>query len=300
MNNSDPWNNQLTLTPYLNIKKLCKSDFDKNREFILGTKIPLTTMPKDNTLVFVGTDVSGNLHLGHAVLFSLADLLSKYFHKHLVVSINELESIFTRRCDLEFVIKKRNKIIKELGKYDCTIHSRVNDWVLILLSASIWNYLLKEKKGKSDLFKHYKYVPDARDMFSIAVMAASPIGLCITKNQDAVLAVYGVDEYAHLELIYKLYQSTWFKAEIRNSFNMSPPLFNYLIIKPLQDETGRYKMSKSRPETTIFIDSFRQPLKESQINTYLCGLLNLLESSNTDLSHNGWYLLIKEFLNKYD
>ena len=100
--------------------------------------------------------------------------------------------------------------------------------------------------------------------------------------------VYGIDEGKHLEYIYHLYQTTWFKTEAKQILNTKLPKLNYLLIKLLPDQTNYFKMSKTRPDTTIYLSQISNRTKLTQpIYSYLSKLIPII-ANTPKANQNPW------------
>lgn len=297
MERSSPWSNKLKITNLSIIDKLYPVALDKWRKIILGSRFPLG---HQKTTIMVGTDVSGEIHLGHVALFCVADLMRVVLNGKVTVSINELESILSRNRQPKLVVTHQKKFIEIFKASGCSVHSRLSDPILVLFSTYLWNHLLTNK-SRHGLFKYYEHQLSPQDVLSVAIMASTPIVLATKEGRGEVLAIYGVDEFAHLELINRLYRSAWFRREVKKFFGTEPPKFNYLLIKTLPDKTGKYKMSKSRPLTTIFVKEISKKtiIKENCILEYLEKLSSLIKEESGGSAHkNIWYNIIEKIQNE--
>jgi len=295
MNHSKPWNNRLSSIESIPTA-LVTLPTDSHKKIVLGSKFALDKTYSKGVTIMVGTDISGKFHLGHASLLCIAEALKNVMGAKLIVSLNELESIYSRKCNLKDINTNRGDILNTLKKFNCRVHSRIEDVDLTMFSARLWRLLYEKRNSK--LFKHYEQTLDMYDTFSVAVMATTPLILSIHEKTESVLMLYGSDEYAHMELIFSLYKSKWFIKEVKSYFGTNVPRINYLLIKNLPDITGRYKMSKTRPKTTIFLDQV--DIKASQLKKhstrYLKDVLSVTKSIETSPNTNQWYRLIRNLI----
>ncbi len=215
-------------------------------------------------------------------------MLATQFQSKLIVSLNEIESICSRDNNLKDLFKNRAKITSILENHQTIVHSRADDINLTLFALRIWRLTMKDKTKTAELNKFYNSKLGPADILSVIVMAVSPIFVCKQNNQSLVLMVYGVDEREHLEYIYHLYQTSWFKTEAKQILNTKLPKLNYLLIKLLPDKTNHFKMSKTRPNTTIYLSQISNRTKLTQpIYDYLSKLVPII-ANTPKASQNSW------------
>ena len=239
-------------------------------------------------MIFVGTDVSGELHLGHVSLLAIAEMLATQFQSKLIVSLNEIESICSRDNNLNDLFKNRAKITAVLENHNTAVHSRADDINLTLFALRIWRQIINDKNKTVEVNKFYNSNLTPADILSVIVMAVSPIFVCKQYNQSSILMVYGMDEREHLEYIYNLYQTSWFKTEAKQILNTKLPKLNYLLIRLLPDRTNNFKMSKTRPNTTIYLSQISSRTKLTPpIYDYLSKLVPII-ANTPKASQNSW------------
>jgi hypothetical protein len=296
MNKSASWNNKLAGETPAELHGLIPFSYDPNRTIILGSRVTLSG--ETNQVIMLGTDTSGELHLGHGALFCIAESIKTVFDTKMIVSLNELESLHSRGRKIQDIYESQRSIIEILDSHNCAFHSRIEDRDLVLFSSRLWKLLYDRRDTK--LFRHYEDMPDMADIFSIAVMATTPLILSMKESTESVLLVYGADERAHLELIYDLYNLNWFKEEVNANLGVSVPNINYLMIKTLPDRTGKYKMSKTRPDTTVFLNSTYEQtdILHKHSEDYLRNLLQLVEEMGNSRDTNRWYTSIKSLIER--
>lgn len=292
MDKSSSWkNNKLAGETREALEGLVPFLYDPNCKIVLGSRATLSG--EDNQVIMLGTDTSGELHLGHGALLCLAESVKTVFNTKLIVSLNELESLNSRGRKIKDIYESQRSIMEILDSHNCAVHSRIEDRDLVLFSSRLWKLLYERRDTK--LFSYYENTPEMADIFSIAVMATTPLILSMKESTKSVLLIYGADERAHLELIYDLYKSNWFKEEVSDNLGVSVPDINYLLIKTLPDRTGKYKMSKTRPDTTVFLNSTgeQNDMLHKHSEDYLKNLLQLVEEMGNSKDTNRWYTSIK-------
>lgn len=284
--------------------QLFSSSLDPERKIILGCRASiirksLLHLTKTNRsedlsklsqaqapLIFVGTDVSGKLHLGHLCLLSIAQALTDSLKSKLVVSLNEIESICSRNNNLKEVYKNKTEITNFLTQNGATVHSRANDTDLILFATRIWRMILMDKGKYKNLNKYYIEKLDPADALSVIVMAVAPLFVSLKEKSDSILMVYGEDELSHLEYIYDLYKSPWFKREVMQMCNTTTPDLNYLTIRLLPDIKNEFKMSKTRSKTAISFDQITENARLTEpIMDYLHDLIPIVASVKNSLKN---------------
>jgi tryptophanyl-tRNA synthetase len=227
-------------------------DWDSKKAFVLGVREKISE--KSQPLVFVGSNVSGKLHLGHVVLLTLSHALAKRFNSKVVVSLNEIESVFIHDDSIARIYKNQIQIANFFNQHGLTVHSRSKDSDLVLFATRLWKIWLSDKKKYQKLSSYYKSPPNSIDCLSIAMMAVAPFFVCRAEKAASVLLVYGEDQQNNLDMIYDLYQQAWFKKEVRRSFDVDLPELNYLIIKLLPDLKNNIKMSKTKSEGAVSLE----------------------------------------------
>ena len=256
--------------------RLQKLDFDRAAKLVLGSRKRITSAP----LIMLGSDVSGELHLGHLALFSVAETLAEKYKSRLVVSLNEVESLCSRKNNLKQVVDNQRKMIELLRSFGLSVHSRAKEETLLLFALRLWRLILSDKNKLTDLNRFYSTPLDSADILSVITMAVTPLFLARQEKVDSVLMVYGLDEAAHLEYIYKLYKTSWFKKEVESMFGGSVPEINYVLIRLLPDLSGRFKMSKTRADQAIAWRAISsETLITRPIEKYLMTLIEILGST---------------------
>jgi tryptophanyl-tRNA synthetase len=314
-NKSAPWNNRLS--HHKNSAgggAAFSSNLDPERKIIIGSRVKMAwndsphltktnrsendskPFSKERPLIFVGTDVSGELHLGHIALLAVARMISDSQGGQLVVSLNEAESICSRNSDLKKLFLNRDAIVRTLTENDCLVHSRAEDTALNLFALRIWRQIISNKSKYSALTKFYEEAPNPADTLSIIIMAAAPIFVSLRYHADSVLMVYGEDEHAHLEYIFSLYKTPWFKKEAVSALGVNPPQLNYLLIRLLPDIKNKFKMSKTRPGDAISLSQISDQTKfTSKIVDYLHDLIPIVASVKNSLN-NTFLKIISEVI----
>jgi tryptophanyl-tRNA synthetase len=251
---------------------------------------------KERSLIFIGTDVSGELHLGHVALLSVARMFADKLEGKLVVSLNEAESICSRDCDLKSLFKNRDSITRTLTDNRCLVHSRAEDTALNLFALRIWRKIIFDKSKYLALTKFYEEAPNSADTLSVIIMAVAPIFVSLEQRADSVLMVYGEDERAHLEYIFSLYRTAWFKKEVVAALGVNPPQLNYLLIRLLPDMKNKFKMSKTRPGDAISLAQISGQIKLTpKIVDYLHDLIPIVASVKDSLN-NTFLKIISELI----
>ena len=149
MHKHQAWNNKLIKDEKIvGGGQLCSLEFDRERKVVLGSKrrvAPAVASEsfgkakagKNKTLIMVGSDVSGELHLGHLALLSVAQGLADYWPGKLIVSLNEIESVCSRQNNLRAVYENQKRIGDFLRQNNTAVHSRSADEALLMFAYHI-------------------------------------------------------------------------------------------------------------------------------------------------------------------
>ena len=249
----DPWRNVITSKKIEELTiGLQLWDNDPDRRIVFGIKDFLNNEWK-RSIILVGTDVSGNLHLGHISLLLIARIFENLLEGKLIVSINEIESLLSRDSPIREIFTFQQEVLSMLHKFNLSTHSRVFDSHIILLALYLWKYLIDDK-CPINFQKFYDISPSIKDLLSISIMAVTPAVISFRENINKVIAIYGKDEISHLAFMYELYSSAWFSNILQEIMKITSPRFSYIVINLLPTLSGKHKMSKTLPEETIFVD----------------------------------------------
>ncbi len=258
---------------------------DPKQQVILGTK---TKIHSKSGTIFLGTNVSGKFHLGHLVLLSIAEFLRIKTHQSIVVSLNEVESVYARDNNLRDVIQNRKQIINFLTRQNIIIHSRIEDYDLLLLAIRLIKLLEQDKVKLARLQSFFPHRISASQIFELVLMAVAPIFVADEQNSKKILLLYGADQKNNLEYIFYLYQQKWFKQEVKQAFNLKLPELNYLIIKLIPNLLTKGKMSKRSKSQAVSLDQIKDDTKLTpEIVVYLNQIIALLGSDHEALK-NPW------------
>ncbi len=294
-NNLDPWNNLLNPinSSYL-LNNLEIFDKDPNQNIIFGYK-KISLFPKEKLLLFLGTDVSGDLHLGHLSLLLIAKALENIWNGELIVSLNEIESLTSRDMPIKELFANKNSIIKELIALNVKYHSRLDDNLVVLLSTHLLNLIIN--KDIIDFKYYYSKRLNIRDIQSLCVMLVTPIIISYHNDSKKIMAIYGKDEMSHLCLIYDLYNSPWFKEIIYNVAGINCPTIGFMIVNLIPGLDSKRKMSKTLPENSILIKNISKGHSITiPIQLYLKQVIQLVSSINEEIQLNEMYLKLRQLL----
>jgi hypothetical protein len=246
-----PWSNRLR-TPGLEALARGFSPWDADPDgtvVIAQCGLPAAPTAGEPVVVMAGTDVSGRLHLGHLYNLVCASAVAARYRGQLVVTINEAESMLSRRATVAGALASRQAISRTLERDGVAVHFRLRDEVLLLLAFALFSEL--NARGRSAvLAPHYGGDLAAADLLAVCVMASVPAVLAQSAGARHVIAVYGHDELPHLCLMEELYRSGWYRETLLRRGMHACPAFGFVATRLVPGGPGR-KMSKSLPEDAI-------------------------------------------------
>ena len=116
MNHSKPWNNRLSSIESIPTA-LVTLPTDSYKKIVLGSKFALDKTYSKGVTIMVGTDISGKFHLGHASLLCIAEALKNVMGAKLIVSLNDLESIYSRKKSFRIFSEKSSNINQKCQQF---------------------------------------------------------------------------------------------------------------------------------------------------------------------------------------
>lgn len=244
---------------------------------------------------FCGTDVSGSLHLGHLYNFLCGSILASSWNKELIVSLNEGETILSRKKSLSEAMDARTKIIGTLSKYGMKVHSRLDDSMLNCVAFVIFRELINTKYQEL-ILRYYGMPLDAADLLSVSIMAAVPLSLAIKEKSQHVVAVYGVDELAHLCLMVDLYSDRDFQQSLCGFELEEFPNFGFAVTHLVPGLVGEMKMSKTIPTELVPFDEQLDSRGSQRILDVFHSFNDFVDESDLLLSDQPLMQVVKKFL----